>query len=149
MVALSSIVQRSLQEFEPNLQRGQFTVTVDVPADLPLVRADPNALGLLLNNLIDNAIRYSRETRVLTITARSSDGRVILEVIDRGIGIAEDELARVTRKFFRGRGSVAGGSGLGLAIVDRIVADHGGTLSIRSRTGQGTTVSITIPAVRS
>jgi signal transduction histidine kinase len=149
LVALGAVVQRSLQEFEANLQRGGFSVIVDVPADLPLVRADPNALGLLLNNLIDNAVRYSRETHALTITARYSGGTVTMEVADRGMGIAEDELERVTRKFFRGRGSVAGGSGLGLAIVDRIVTDHGGTIAIRSRAGQGTTVSVTIPAARS
>jgi signal transduction histidine kinase len=147
-VAIATVVQRSLQEFGPNLHRDQFAVTVDLPDDLPLVRADPNALGLLLNNLIDNAIRYSRDTHTLTICARAQDGAVTLEVTDRGVGIPADELARVTRKFFRGRGSVSGGSGLGLAIVDRIVADHGGSFNIRSTVGQGTTVSVTIPAIR-
>jgi signal transduction histidine kinase len=146
-VAIADVVRRSLQEFGPNLDRDRFAVEVDVPDDLPLVRADPNALGLLLNNLIDNTVRYSRETRSLTITARAEGNQVTLEVSDRGIGIAADELARVTRKFFRGRGSVAGGSGLGLAIVDRIVADHGGRLAIRSIEGQGTTVSVTMPAI--
>lgn len=65
---------------------------------------------------------------------------------DKGVGIPADELARVTKKFFRGRTSVAGGSGLGLAIVDRIIADHRGSLAIQSTVGQGTTVSVTIPA---
>ncbi len=148
LVTLAPIVQGSLQEFASNLERDRFALTVDVPEDLPPVRADPNALGLLLNNLIDNAIRYSRDTRALTIVARAADGFVTLEVGDRGVGIPPDELSRVTRKFFRGRGAVAGGSGLGLAIVDRIVADHGGTLAIRSREGHGTTVSVTIPAGR-
>ena len=72
-----------------------------------------------------------------------------LEVTDQGIGIPDDEIGQVTRKFFRGRSSVTGGSGLGLAIVDRIVSDHGGSLQIRSREGQGTTVSVTMPAVPS
>ena len=148
-VALASVVQRTLQEFDSNLRRDRFTVTVDVPDDLPMVRADPNALGLLLNNLIDNAIRYSKDTRSLAISARGTTSSVTLEVADRGVGIPPDELARVTRKFFRGRGSVTGGSGLGLAIVDRIVADHGGALELRSTEGQGTTVSVTIPAARS
>lgn len=148
-VAVSSAVQRSLQEFATNLSNGRFAVTVDVPDDLPMVRADPNALGLLLNNLIDNAIRYSGENRSLTIRARRNGDAVTIDVEDRGVGIPSDELERVTRKFFRGRTSVAGGSGLGLAIVDRIVSDHGGRLSITSVEGRGTTVSITIPAVRS
>jgi signal transduction histidine kinase len=145
-VSVKQIVQRSLQEFGPNLRHAQFEVVVDVPDDLPPVHADPNAIGLLLNNLIDNAIRYSATQRFLSITAREARAGVTIEVADRGIGIAADELDRVTRKFFRGRTSVAGGSGLGLAIVDRIVSDHRGTLSIRSTEGQGTTVSVTIPA---
>ena len=147
-VALSSVVRRGLQEFSAVLQRDHVAVAVDVPDDLPLVHADPSALGLLLNNLIDNAIRYSRDIRSLTITARANGTTVTLEVADRGIGIPGDERARVTRKFFRGRGSVSGGSGLGLAIVERIVSDHHGSLEIRSTEGQGTTVSVTIPAVR-
>jgi signal transduction histidine kinase len=147
-VALADVVQRSLQEFGAILQRDQFTVSIDVPDDLPLVRADPNALGLLLNNLIDNAIRYSRQTRALTIAATADANAITLRVTDQGVGIPADELTRVTRKFFRGRGSVSSGSGLGLAIVDRIVADHSGTMQILSTEGQGTTVSVTIPAIR-
>jgi two-component system phosphate regulon sensor histidine kinase PhoR len=157
-VALAAIVQRALQEFGGNLARGGFDVRVEIPDDLPLALADPNALGLMLNNVIDNAIRYSTERRSLTIAARAIDlqpghplrhhGAVRLDVTDRGMGIPDDELRRVTRKFVRGSRSVGGGSGLGLAIVDRIVTDHHGTLSIASVVGQGTTVSVTIPTVR-
>ena len=145
-VRLADVVQRSLQEFSSTLRRDGFAVTVDVPDDLPPVKADPNALGLLLNNLIDNAIRYSKQSRVLTLRAYHSAAGVTLDVVDQGMGIAADELSRVTRKFVRGRNSVSGGSGLGLAIVDRIVTDHKGTMGIASVEGQGTTVSVTIPA---
>jgi len=148
-VPVADVVQRSLLEFGPNLHRDHFQVQVNFPDELPLVKADPNALGLLFNNLIDNAIRYSREIKSLSISARAQAGWVTVDVTDRGMGIPPDELQRVTRKFFRGRGTVAGGSGLGLAIVDRIVADHGGSMAIESSEGQGTTVSVTIPAVRS
>ena len=148
-VPVADVVQRSLLEFGPNLHRDQFEVEVQLPDELPFVKADPNALGLLFNNLIDNAIRYSREVKHLSISARAHAGWVTVDVADRGMGIPPDELQRVTRKFFRGRGTVAGGSGLGLAIVDRIVTDHGGSMTIQSSEGQGTTVSVTIPAVRS
>lgn len=148
-VSVAEAVQRSLQEFAVALTRDKFVVHVDVSEELPGVYADTNALGLLLNNLIDNAIRYSTDVRELTVSARASDGAVTIEVRDRGIGIPPDELDNVTRKFFRGRGAVSGGSGLGLAIVDRIVSDHDGTLAIRSQPGQGTTVSVTMPAAQS
>jgi two-component system phosphate regulon sensor histidine kinase PhoR len=147
-VTLSDVVQRSLQGFSSSLNRDGFTVTVDVPDDLPKVRADPNALGLLLNNLIDNAIRYSASSRVLSIRALHAGTGVTIEVSDAGVGIPAEELPRVMRKFVRGRNSVSGGSGLGLAIVDRIVSDHHGTMGIASVEGQGTTVSVTIPAAR-
>ncbi len=147
-VALAEVVQRTLQEFGPTLMRDNFSVRVDVPDDLPRVVADPNALGLLLNNLVDNAMRHSTAEHVLAVTARAENGSVVLSVTDKGVGIPADEIPRVTRKFFRGRAAVSGGSGLGLAIVDRIVSDHAGTLTIESEVGHGTTVSVTIPAVR-
>ncbi|MFN7983204.1 MAG: HAMP domain-containing sensor histidine kinase [Vicinamibacterales bacterium] len=148
-VSLADAVERSLQEFAVALRRDGFAVHVDVSDELPNVYADANALGLLLNNLIDNAVRYSKDVRELWLTGRAHDGAVTIEVRDRGVGIPADELDNVTRKFFRGRGAVSGGSGLGLAIVDRIVSDHDGTLAIRSQEGQGTTVSVTMPAAQS
>jgi signal transduction histidine kinase len=72
---------------------------------------------------------------------------VTIEVADSGIGIPSDELRLVTRKFFRGRRSNPGGSGLGLAIADRIVAEHGGSLSIESTVDAGTTVLVTLPVM--
>ena len=148
-VPLAAVVQRSLQEFATVLRRERFVVDVDLPDDLPPVHGDLHALGLLLNNLVDNAVRYSKDERHISVRASAHSTGVTLAVSDRGAGIRPDELDRVTRKFFRGRDSVAGGSGLGLAIVDRIVADHGGTMSIVSTEGQGTTVSVTIPAATS
>lgn len=144
-VAIEAIVDRSLQEFSLHLTDEGFEVHIDLPEELPLVRADPTALGLVLNNLLDNAIRYSRDRRHVTVAARRSGEAVVLSVADQGIGIPESEIGSVTRRFFRGRHSVSGGSGLGLAIVDRIVSDHGGGLAITSVAGAGTTVSVTLP----
>lgn len=145
-VAIDSVVRRTLQEFGPNLQHGAFDVQIDLPDDLPPVRADASALGLMLNNLVDNAIRYSTNTRQVSLSARRDGARVTVRVTDHGVGIPEHEIEQVTRKFFRGHGSRAGGSGLGLAIVDRIVADHLGTLHIESAPGGGTTVTVSLPA---
>jgi signal transduction histidine kinase len=146
-VAIEAIVDRSVKEFAPNLAHGDFEVHVDMPDGLPMVKADPTALNLLLNNLLDNAIRYSKERHHLTIAGRAHSGSVTLEVTDKGVGIPAEDIERVTRKFWRGQESHAGGSGLGLAIVDRIVADHGGTLEIRSTVGAGTSVIVSLPTV--
>lgn len=146
-LALDALVDKTLKDFNQPLSAGAFATDVEIPADLPLVRADRTAMGLMLDNLVDNAIRYSPTLRWLRIAARrGGDGLITLDVSDKGRGIPKDELDQVTRRFFRGRGAVSNGSGLGLAIVKRIVTDHGGRLEIRSVVDTGTTVSVTIPS---
>lgn len=148
-VAIESVVDRSLQEFASHLTDGGFDVHVDLPEELPTVRGDATALGMMLNNLVDNAIRYSDGSRHLTVSAHQAGARVVLSVTDKGIGIPGDELARVTGRFFRGRRAARGGSGLGLAIVARIVEDHRGQLEITSVAGVGTKVSVSLPVLAS
>jgi signal transduction histidine kinase len=146
---LEPLVDDAIQRFEAQLMHEEFEVMVGIPQTLPTVRADRTAFGLLLDNLIDNAIRYSHHQRLLVILARDDgQGFVVVDVTDTGAGIPTTELNLVSRKFFRGRHSGWGGSGLGLAIVSRIVADHGGTLRLESVEKRGTTVSFTLPIAR-
>jgi signal transduction histidine kinase len=144
-VNLQSLADESLRDWRWHLENRGFEVAIDVASDVPTVRVDRTAFGLLLDNLVSNAIAYSTDTRSISITAHLTHDAVTLDVADRGTGIPADELAHVTRKFFRGRGSIPGGSGLGLAIAQRIVADHGGSLTIQSTVGVGTTVRVTLP----
>jgi signal transduction histidine kinase len=148
-LAIESLVEKTLGDFEPQMAAAGVETQVEIPADLPLIRGDRTAIGLMLDNIIDNAIRYSPARRSLLITAAQADGAIVLNVTDAGQGIPEDQLAHVTRKFFRGRNPVSNGSGLGLAIVKRIAGDHGGHLRIESTLNVGTTVSVSFPMVRS
>jgi signal transduction histidine kinase len=134
-----------LQNFRHPLSERGFTVEVDMPVDLPLVRADRTAMMLTLDNLVDNAIRYSPQERFIRIAARREGANVVIEVRDRGVGIAREELSVVRRKFARGKLARADGSGLGLAIVSRIIADHKGTLVLDSEPGTGTTAKVYLP----
>lgn len=144
--APAELVEEALHGFRQALAEGGFELELDVPADLPLIRADWTAMSLLLDNLIDNAIRYSRQSRWVGISARQTGPMVRIDVRDRGQGIPADELGQVQRRFFRGRlTSRDRGSGLGLAIATRIAADHGGELALDSRMGEGTVVSLTLP----
>jgi signal transduction histidine kinase len=145
--APAELIEDALQEFRQQLSQGGFELCVDVPHDLPLVRADRTAIRLALDNLLDNAIRYARTRRWIRLVAWRSGPRVYIEVQDRGAGIPADELAQVQRKFVRGRSAPAGGSGLGLAIVRRIVTDHGGTLTLESEVGAGTTARLDLPVL--
>jgi signal transduction histidine kinase len=147
-IAVESIIEQALHSARSRLESAGFDVEVDIPDELPSVHADWTAICLALDNLVDNAIRYSRETHRLAIAAKRENDAVRIQVADRGIGIPPAEIKHVTRRFFRGRGAGSGGSGLGLAIVERIVKDHGGSLSIESSVGVGSTVSITLPISR-
>ena len=135
--------------FRTTLRDAGFDVEVDVPPDTPAIRGDRTACLLLFDNLVDNAIRYSPAEKWLRIRARAGGASVIVAVADRGMGIPADELAQVTRRFFRGRSAGSGGSGLGLAIASRIAADHHGSLKIESAVGAGTTVTVTLPGADS
>jgi signal transduction histidine kinase len=144
-IAVDAFIEHTLRNARSRLEAAGFEVQVDVDRDLPPIEADWTAICLVLDNVIDNAIRYSKDHRSLVVRARREDHAIRIQVVDRGVGIPAAEIAHVTRRFFRGRGSASGGSGLGLAIVERIVKDHHGSLSIESAVGVGSTVSIDLP----
>jgi signal transduction histidine kinase len=122
---------------------GEFEVTVS--ADLPLVRADRTSMIMALDNVIDNAVRYSGSSPRVAVNVSCSRGHVAFSVSDSGCGIPADEIARVQQRFVRGRAASGHGSGLGLAIVGRIVRAHGGQVLIDSVVGTGTKVVLSIP----
>jgi signal transduction histidine kinase len=144
-VAPAELIEESISGFQQQLTDGNFEVVADVPHDLPLVRGDRTALRLALDNLIDNAIRYSADRHWIRVGARRDDARVIIEVRDRGVGIAADEIERVQRKFVRGQATRTHGSGLGLAIVNRVAAHHAGHFELRSEPGVGTIATFDVP----
>jgi signal transduction histidine kinase len=147
-VVPARLVTEALQGFQQPLAQGEFTVDVSVPDGLPLVRVDRAAIRLVFDNLLDNAIRYSPETKQIQIAASEVGQTVVVEIQDAGTGIRPEDLPRVREKFVRGRSVEPGGTGLGLAIVSRIVADHGGTFSIDSTWGSGTITRLSLPIYR-
>lgn len=146
-VEVAELIDDVMGHFDTLLVERGFDVTVDVAHDLPAVWGDRSALIQVVDNLIDNAIKYSGETRTLHVHASDRAGYVTIAVTDRGVGIPPDELERVFEKFSRGRNARPGGSGLGLAIARQIVSDHKGRLAVRSAPERGTTVEATLPAV--
>ncbi len=114
------------------------------------VRGDPVKLRQLILNLLDNAIKYTPEGGMVTISLDKANGNAVLVVSDTGIGINKDALPHIFDRFYRvdkARSRDLGGSGLGLSICKAIVTAHNGDIEVTSRQGKGTTFTVTIPAL--
>ncbi|MEO5950297.1 MAG: HAMP domain-containing sensor histidine kinase [Candidatus Saccharimonadales bacterium] len=122
-------------------------LTVQLPIDLPTVAADAASVGEVLGNLIDNALKYSNEGGQINVTARVNGGMVEVSVEDFGIGMPSNVVSNLFHKFYRSHRSreTVAGTGIGLYITKAIIESHGGTISVRSIEGQGSTFSFTLP----
>ena len=113
------------------------------------MRGDRAQLGLLLSNLLDNALRHTPARGMIRVSVEASDGTVVLRVADTGEGIPSAELPRVFERFYRvdkARTRRTGGTGLGLAIVRHVAEAHGGMVTVDSEVGSGSTFTVTLPA---
>ena len=142
------IVHETLEAFSYVLTQQGFKVDVAVAPDLPVVPLDAEAVGQALANLVDNAIKYSGERKVVRVEAALRDGHLTLAVADEGIGIPPEEHGRIFEKFYRvGRSETQGrrGSGVGLALVRHVAEAHGGRVTVESRPGAGSTFTLWFP----
>ncbi len=149
-VDLHRLVMRLVAGFEPRLKERSVKLDVRMPDDVPAVVGDADQLTQVLQNLLDNAVKYGRESGTVRLEVAVAPGRpgLTMTVADQGSGIPREHLPRLTERFYRvdtGRSRAAGGTGLGLAIVKHIVNRHRGQLSIESEEGIGTTVSVWLP----
>jgi signal transduction histidine kinase len=151
-VDLKKLIERVLARYPQLSQGGEWTLEKEIDEALPGVLADATALGSALGNMLDNAIKYSGEGRWIRLTAgRQGDPQpgVVITVEDRGRGIAPKDLPHIFEPFYRGdevRAAQIHGNGLGLSLVKNIIDAHGGTISVSSTAGQGTTFRLTLPA---
>jgi len=122
-------------------------VAVEIPSPFPLV-ADRRRLEQILVNLIDNAIKFSRPGGQVTVRGSLVEGRPLLQVTDRGVGIPSDSLEKVFHRFYRvdkARSRDVGGTGLGLAIVKHLMRLHDGVVRLESEVGRGSTFTLEFP----
>lgn len=143
---LAAVVERTLAQHAHRAQMKGITLAHDM-SGAPGVRADRRALEHALGNLVDNALKYCPEGASVRISAAIEDGHVRVAVADTGPGIPPEHLPRLFERFYRvdaGRSRELGGTGLGLAIVKHLVEAMGGTVSVVSRPGAGSTFSFTL-----
>lgn len=158
-VPLGPILEGVKATLDLEARRKDMRVRVQVADDLPPVIGEPDELTQVLQNLMDNAIKYGRSGTVVEVSAEPAsrvpaaypgrrDGAIAIRVSDRGEGIDAGHIPRLTERFYRvdtARSRELGGTGLGLAIVKHIVVRHRGALTIESTRGEGTTVTAYLP----
>jgi two-component system, OmpR family, phosphate regulon sensor histidine kinase PhoR len=121
---------------------------LEVPDNFPTLRVDERRLEEVVDNLLDNAVKYSHPNGRILIQAGASEQEVVLSVRDEGVGIAANDLPRIFERFYRAdraRSRELGGTGLGLSIVKHIAQLHGGRVEAGSVVGQGTTIRVILP----
>ena len=150
-VDVAALVRETLESFKLRLEDQGFAVSADLPDSLPVARADPTALSHCVLNLLDNAIKYSRDRREVQVSVARRDEFVMVSVTDRGIGITATDQKRIFEKFVRVESGLVHnvkGAGLGLSLVDQIMRAHGGRVEVASVMGEGSTFTLLIPVAR-
>jgi cell cycle sensor histidine kinase DivJ len=146
--ALAAVIRGCRDLLALKAREAELALVAEVPDDLPEITADKRAVKQILINLISNAIKFTDRGGCVRVGAVVDGAAIALTVEDNGIGIGEEDLPRIGNPFFQARGSYDrrhDGTGLGLSIVKGLVALHGGDVTIRSRVGEGTRITVRIP----
>jgi two-component system phosphate regulon sensor histidine kinase PhoR len=146
-VALKELADSLIAGLASVFKSKKAAVSNLIPSGL-VVKADPEKLGQVFINLLDNAVKFSSQNAVVEVAAAESHGSVKVTVKDGGIGIPQEHLPRVFERFYRAdkaRSREMGGTGLGLSIVKHVVELHGGSVGVESAEGSGSTFWFTLP----
>lgn len=149
LVSMPELVAGTLADFRVLAQQSDLALHGQITSHVPLVQGDPEHLRKVVDNLIANALKFTPAGGTVNVNLRGSSDEVILQVTDTGIGIPKEHMERIFDRFYQVDGTTRrrhGGSGLGLALVKEIVETHGGSVSVESQVGRGSTFSVRLPA---
>jgi len=150
VINMNELVRGSIKSAEIAIEEKQQKLNVEISEDSIQAYGDPQNLSQLLDNLIDNAIKYTPENGEVTVKLSIDNGDILLQVSDTGIGISAQFQQRIFERFYRidkARSKSLGGTGLGLSIVKNIAEKHGGKVDIKSLSGRGSTFSYRMPMI--
>lgn len=145
---VGAVIDEALRGAAPHLREHATEVEQQIPAALPLVLVDPNAVSRSLQNLIVNALKYGGTPPRVALTAATASGEVRLTVADNGVGIAAHDLPHIFEPFYRGTDATSRqihGSGLGLSLVKRIMDEIGGRVTVTTDPAQGSAFTLHLP----
>ena len=145
---LAELIDRVKSVFQKSIANEGFSVSLSVPETLPEPVIDKEAIQQVLYNLLDNAYKYSGNSKNIEIMAESTADSVKISVKDFGIGIQREDQHKIFDRFFRGGSELTRsvkGSGIGLTIVKKIIEAHHGSISLESTPGKGSTFHVTLP----
>jgi two-component system phosphate regulon sensor histidine kinase PhoR len=146
-VDLVGLIKEVVGGYADRAEERRITLSTELQPGVTM-RGDRAQLGLLLSNLVDNALRYTAAKGTVCVRLEAAESRAVLQVADTGEGIPASELSRVFERFYRvdkARARQTGGTGLGLAIVRHVAEAHGGTVRVDSELARGTTFTVTLP----
>tara|TARA_B110000858_G_scaffold198281_1_gene263700 strand:+ start:2847 stop:4649 length:1803 start_codon:yes stop_codon:yes gene_type:complete len=145
---LVEVVKRSVAASKEIVKEKQLDLKLELPATAMMITGENQAISQLVDNLIDNATKYTDIAGTIDISLRQENNKALLTVKDSGIGINPQLQQRIFERFYRidkARSRELGGTGLGLSIVKNIAEQHGGTVSVESQPGIGSTFCVTLP----
>jgi two-component system phosphate regulon sensor histidine kinase PhoR len=143
---LEDLLGRVVVDLADHARTKGVTLELQLDERLPLILGDAQLLGQAISNLVDNAVKFTGSGGIVRVKAEASGEYVLIDVIDTGIGIPEDEIDRVFDRFFQGRKQAhLGGTGMGLALVKAIVDSHRGEINLESEEGHGTIAHVRLP----
>lgn len=145
---LAEILRDLVDEFQSSAQQTQSQITLALQSDLPTISGDIKSLKRAFRAVLDNAIKFSPNGGIILIRAETSSEVLSITIQDHGVGIPPDALPRVFERFFHldeVNGQLFGGVGLGLSIAQKVIQEHGGSMTIESTLGKGSMATIRLP----
>lgn len=148
-VHIGAVVQHGAERLRPQIERARLDLLFEIAENLPEMEIDTARIEQVMVNLLHNAIKFTPAGGQVTVRVYQRRNRVFVEVQDTGVGIPEEEQARLFERFYKSdKARRSEGTGLGLAIAKNIVQSHGGKISVESTPGEGATFSFSLPLGR-
>jgi signal transduction histidine kinase len=147
---MAELIRTSLVDFQRLADQAGLTLHGEIAASVPPVSGNATHLRQVVDNLLSNAVKFTPAGGTVTLNLHNTDHKVVLQVTDTGIGIAPEYQESIFERFYQLNGTSSrsyGGTGLGLALVKEVVETHGGTVTVQSMPGEGSTFQVVLPAL--